>query len=151
MIINALEGKRLPVYGKGNNVRDWLFVEDHARALAMVLTRGKTGESYNIGGNCEQTNLEVVHRIADQLDQMKPLAKNRSRRDLIEFVADRPGHDLRYAIDASKIKRELGWEPQETFESGLAKTIGWYLENREWWEAIRMQNYSGQRLGKTVI
>ena len=148
MIINALEGKKLPVYGKGNNVRDWLYVVDHARALAMVLMRGKIGESYNIGGNCERTNLEVVHAIADRLDAISPLTTKQSRRSLIEYVKDRPGHDLRYAIDARKIKRELGWEPKESFETGLDKTIDWYLNNTDWWQPIREQNYAGQRLGK---
>ena len=148
MIINALEGKKLPVYGKGNNVRDWLYVVDHARALAMVLMRGKIGESYNIGGNCERTNLEVVHAIADRLDAINPLTTKTSRRSLIEYVKDRPGHDLRYAIDAKKIKRELGWEPKENFETGLDKTIDWYLNNTDWWQPIREQNYAGQRLGK---
>ena len=148
MIINALEGKKLPVYGKGNNVRDWLYVVDHARALAMVLMRGKIGESYNIGGNCERTNLEVVHAIADRLDAINPLTTKTSRRSLIEYVKDRPGHDLRYAIDARKIKRELGWEPKESFETGLDKTIDWYLNNTDWWQPIREQNYAGQRLGK---
>ena len=148
MIINALEGKKLPVYGKGNNVRDWLYVIDHARALAMVLMRGKIGESYNIGGNCERTNLEVVHAIADRLDTIRPLTTKKSRRSLIEYVKDRPGHDLRYAIDARKIKRELGWEPKESFETGLDKTIDWYLNNTDWWQPIREQNYAGQRLGK---
>lgn len=147
MIINALEGKKLPVYGTGQNVRDWLFVEDHARALALVAMRGLPGESYNVGGNSERTNLDVVHAIADVLDQMQPLANGAPRRSLVEFVTDRPGHDLRYAIDASKISRELGWKPVETFESGLAKTIGWFLDNRPWWQSIRDRKYAGARLG----
>ena len=146
MIINAIEGKPLPVYGTGNNVRDWLYVEDHARALAMVLLHGKSGENYNVGGNSERTNLEVVHAIIDRLDALRPIAG--SRRSLITFVKDRPGHDLRYAIDASKIKRELGWSPVESFESGLEKTVAWYLENAAWWQAIREKNYAGQRLGQ---
>ena len=146
MIINAIEGKPLPVYGTGNNVRDWLHVEDHARALAMVLLHGKSGENYNVGGNSERTNLEVVHAIIDRLDALRPIAG--SRRSLITFVKDRPGHDLRYAIDASKIKRELGWSPVESFESGLEKTVAWYLENAAWWQAIREKNYAGQRLGQ---
>ena len=146
MIINAIEGKPLPVYGTGNNVRDWLYVEDHARALALVLLHGKSGENYNVGGNSERTNLEVVHAIIDRLDALQPLAT--SRRSLITFVKDRPGHDLRYAIDASKIKRELGWAPVESFESGLEKTVAWYLENAAWWQAIRDKSYSGQRLGQ---
>ncbi len=146
MIINAIEGKPLPVYGTGNNVRDWLYVEDHARALAMVLLRGKSGENYNVGGNSERTNLEVVHAIIDRLDALQPIAAG--RRSLITFVKDRPGHDLRYAIDASKIKRELGWSPVESFESGLEKTVAWYLENAAWWQAIRDKNYAGERLGQ---
>lgn len=146
MIINAIEGKPLPVYGTGNNVRDWLYVEDHARALALVLLHGKSGENYNVGGNSERTNLEVVHAIIDRLDALQPLAT--SRRSLITFVKDRPGHDLRYAIDASKIKRELGWAPVESFDSGLEKTVAWYLGNAAWWQAIRDKSYSGQRLGQ---
>jgi dTDP-glucose 4,6-dehydratase len=146
MIINAIEGKPLPVYGTGNNVRDWLYVEDHARALALVLLHGKSGENFNVGGNSERTNLEVVHAIIDRLDVLQPLAT--SRRSLITFVKDRPGHDLRYAIDASKIKRELGWAPVESFESGLEKTVAWYLENAAWWQAIRDKSYAGQRLGQ---
>ncbi len=146
MIINAIEGKPLPVYGTGNNVRDWLYVEDHARALALVLLHGKSGENYNVGGNSERTNLEVVHAIIDRLDALQPAVGG--RRSLITFVKDRPGHDLRYAIDASKIKRELGWAPVESFESGLEKTVAWYLENAAWWQTIREKNYSGQRLGE---
>ena len=147
VILNALEGKPLPVYGTGDNVRDWLFVDDHARALVTVLTTGVVGESYNIGGNQERTNLAVVEAICDALDHRRPLADGTSRRDLITFVADRPGHDRRYAIDASKIARELGWSPQETFESGLGKTIDWYLENEWWWGPIRSGKYAGERLG----
>lgn len=148
VILNALEGKRLPVYGKGDNVRDWLYVEDHARALIQVMSDGIPGESYNIGGNQERTNLEVVESICDALDQLSPRPDGMARRKLIEFVADRPGHDRRYAIDAGKIERELGWRPLETFESGLTKTIHWYLENEWWWAPIRQGHYSGQRLGK---
>ncbi len=144
--LNALEGKTLPVYGKGDNVRDWLYVEDHAVALATVLEKGKLGESYNIGGNCERTNLGVVESICDILDERGRIDK--PRRELIEFVTDRPGHDMRYAIDASKIKNDLGWEPSVTFEEGLAKTIDWYLANEWWWKPIREGRYSGQRLGK---
>ncbi len=144
--LNALEGKTLPVYGKGENVRDWLYVEDHAVALATVLEKGKLGESYNIGGNCERTNLGVVESICDILDAKSQLDKPRS--ELIEFVTDRPGHDMRYAIDASKIKTDLGWEPSVTFEEGLEKTIDWYLANEWWWKPIREGRYSGQRLGK---
>jgi dTDP-glucose 4,6-dehydratase len=121
-------------------------VEDHARALALVLLYGKSGENYNVGGNSERTNLEVVHAIIDRLDALKPVVNG--RRSLITFVNDRPGHDLRYAIDASKIKRELGWVPVENFESGLEKTVTWYLENTAWWQAIRDKSYSGHRLGQ---
>lgn len=147
-ILNALEGKALPVYGKGENVRDWLYVEDHARALALVLQQGKIGESYNIGGNEERTNLAVVEAICDALDERRPLPNGGARRNLITFVTDRPGHDRRYAIDASKIARELGWKPSESFESGLARTIDWYLDNAWWWEPIRSGTYAGERLGK---
>lgn len=147
VLLNALEGKPLPVYGKGDNVRDWLFVDDHAAALEAVLTRGSVGESYNVGGNQERTNLEVVEAICDALDARGPLPDGRSRRELITFVTDRPGHDRRYAIDASKIAGELGWRPSETFDSGLGKTIDWYLDNRWWWEPIRSGAYAGERLG----
>lgn len=147
IILNALEEKPLPVYGNGANVRDWLYVEDHARALMDVLMRGKPGESYNIGGNAERTNLDVVHAICDLVDQHFPRHGNRTRRELVTFVADRPGHDLRYAIDASKITRELGWRPRESFESGLSKTVDWYIGNEAWWGPIRGTRYSGQRLG----
>ena len=143
--LNAMEGQTLPVYGKGDNVRDWLFVEDHAIALVQVLEKGRLNESYNIGGNSERTNLQVVHAICDLLDERLP--GERPRRELIEFVTDRPGHDMRYAIDANKIKTELGWEPSVTFETGLARTIDWYLENEWWWRPIRDKRYSGQRLG----
>ena len=132
VILNALAGKPLPVYGDGQQVRDWLYVEDHARAIMHVLAQGKVGETYNIGGNQEKTNLSVVHTICDHLDSLQPRSDGQSYRDQITFVTDRPGHDRRYAIDASKIKRELGWQPQETFESGLKKTIQWYLNNQDW-------------------
>jgi dTDP-glucose 4,6-dehydratase len=131
VIINALHGKSLPVYGNGQQVRDWLFVEDHARALLRVLKGGAAGETYNIGGHNERTNLEVVKAICKLLDELAPRAAPHS--DLIEFVTDRPGHDIRYAIDASKIERELGWVPDETFESGLRKTVEWYLASKDWW------------------
>ena len=147
MIINGLEGKQLPVYGKGANVRDWLHVEDHARALALVFTRGIPGESYNIGGRNERTNLAVVEAIADLLDELAPL-KSGPRRDLIAFVGDRPGHDLRYAIDASKIERELGWKAKFNFETGLKDTIAWYMANADWWQPLRAARYAGERLGK---
>jgi dTDP-glucose 4,6-dehydratase len=145
VILNALEGKALPVYGDGANVRDWLYVEDHARALATVLGAGVPGETYNIGGNSERRNLEVVHAICDTLDRLAPGA--RSRRSLIAFVPDRPGHDRRYAIDATRIARELGWTPRESFESGLEKTVAWYLANEWWWRPLREQRYGGERLG----
>lgn len=146
MIINGLEGQKLPVYGAGRNVRDWLNVEDHARALALVLTRGVPGQSYTVGGRSERSNLAVVEAIADTLDRVSPIA-GLTRRSLIEFVADRPGHDLRYAIDPSKIETELGWRAHETFETGLEKTIAWYIANREWWEPLRTARYAGHRLG----
>ena len=145
--LNAMEEKPLPVYGKGENVRDWLFVEDHARALETVLKNGKPGESYNIGGNSEQRNIDVVRAICELLDERKPRASGERHSELITFVEDRPGHDRRYAINAGKIKSELGWEPLETFESGLAKTVDWYLANRWWWEPLRRERYSGDRLG----
>lgn len=147
MITNALLGRELPVYGAGNNVRDWLHVEDHARALWLILTKGTIGESYNVGGSGERRNIEIVEAIADLLDQQsEALPSGAPRRSLIRFVSDRPGHDHRYAIDASKIERELGWTPQHTVESGLAETVRWYLSNRDWWQRLR-NNYSGERLG----
>jgi dTDP-glucose 4,6-dehydratase len=147
MILNALDEKPLPVYGDGANVRDWLHVEDHARALELVVTKGTVGESYNIGGRAERTNLDVVQGICAILDDKRPRANGKSYRDLISFVTDRPGHDRRYAIDPAKIERELGWHAEETFESGLAKTIDWYLDNEWWWRPIRDQHYQGDRLG----
>lgn len=149
VILNALEGKPLPVYGKGENVRDWLYVDDHAKALELVLTRGVVGESYNVGGRNERTNLQVVETICDVLDARVPLADGRSRRELIAFVTDRPGHDRRYAIDATKIESELGWKAEESFDTGLARTVDWYLDNRWWWEPIRSGSYAGERLGKS--
>ena len=146
-ILNALEGKPLPVYGAGANVRDWLYVEDHARALEAVVSRGRPGESYAIGGREEHANVAVVAAICDALDARMPLAGGRKRRSLITFVADRPGHDRRYAIDPSKIERELGWQARESFASGLARTIDWYLANRWWWGPIRSGAYAGERLG----
>jgi len=145
-ILNALHEKPITVYGTGANIRDWLFVDDHARALELVATKGAPGESYNVGGNSERSNLVVVQTICDVLDGMRP-RRSGSYRDLITFVSDRPGHDRRYAIDASKIRRELGWQPSETFESGLAKTVRWYLDNDWWWRPIRDGKYSGERLG----
>jgi dTDP-glucose 4,6-dehydratase len=147
VILNALDGKPLPVYGAGANIRDWLFVEDHARALELVVTKGKPGESYNIGGRAERTNLGVVETICDILDKKRPRSGGRRYRDLITFVTDRPGHDRRYAIDASKIERELGWTPAETFETGLERTVQWYLDNEWWWQPIRGERYAGERLG----
>ncbi len=143
--LNALEGKPLPVYGKGDNVRDWLHVEDHARALHLIATQGVPGESYNVGGRNERTNLQVVEAICDILDELRPIP-GQSRRDLITLVADRPGHDARYAIDATKLETELGWKAQETFDTGLRKTIQWYLDNEAWWAPLR-ERYAGQRLG----
>ena len=151
MILNALQGKPLPVYGDGQQVRDWLYVEDHARALVEVATKGVIGETYNIGGHNEQKNLQVVHAICDLLEE---LAANRKPagvahyRDLITFVKDRPGHDARYAIDASKIDRELGWKPSETFESGMRKTVQWYLNNTDWWQRALSGEYKLERLGE---
>jgi dTDP-glucose 4,6-dehydratase len=147
MIIKCLAGEALPVYGKGDNVRDWLYVEDHVRALQAVFEGGKVGESYMVGGRSEQTNLAVVHTICDTLDRVKPRADGKSYREQISFVSDRPGHDFRYAIDASKLERELGWKPQESFESGMEKTICWYLDNEDWWQAILSGAYRGERLG----
>lgn len=150
MILNALEGKPLPVYGKGENVRDWLYVDDHAEALLLVAERGRVGESYNIGGWNERTNLEVVRAVCRLVDELAPNNVIGPREELITFVADRPGHDLRYAIDASKIERELGWRPAETFETGLRKTVEWYLANRSWWERVRTGVYRGERLGAAI-
>ena len=147
VILNGLDGKPLPVYGTGENVRDWLFVEDHARALWDVVTKGRVGEVYNIGGDAERTNIDVVRSICDLLDEFTPAAK--PRRELITFVTDRPGHDARYAMDTTKIAGELGWKPRETFESGLRKTVQWYLDNRPWWTKIREGRYAGERLGLT--
>ena len=147
IIINALEGLKLPVYGKGANIRDWLYVEDHARALLAVVMQGVVGHTYCIGGYCERTNLQVVEAICALMDELAPSSKIGPRRSLVTFVADRPGHDLRYAIDASKIAAELHWKPRETFESGLRKTVEWYLANRSWWERIRSGVYRGERLG----
>lgn len=175
VILNALEGQPLPIYGKGDNVRDWLYVEDHAKALRLVLERGRPGETYNVGGNNERTNLQVVETICDVLDALRPLSvhglpppqqlsasvrqdasspssvlrpPSSSYRELITFVPDRPGHDQRYAIDATKLRTELGWRPEETFDTGIRKTVQWYLDNAWWWQPIREKKYAGQRLGK---
>jgi dTDP-glucose 4,6-dehydratase len=147
VILNALDGKELPIYGTGSNVRDWLFVDDHAAALEAVVTRGVVGESYNIGGRAERTNLQVVEAICDVLDRRRPPANGKSYREQIRFVTDRPGHDRRYAIDPSKIETELGWHAQESFETGIEKTVDWYLANGWWWQPIRAGNYDGRRLG----
>ncbi|MES0874387.1 dTDP-glucose 4,6-dehydratase [Sinimarinibacterium thermocellulolyticum] len=147
MILNALEFKPLPVYGTGANVRDWLYVEDHARALRLVFEHGRIGEQYNIGGHNEQRNLDLVERLCDLIDTLQPDAVGRKRRELITFVEDRKGHDLRYAIDAGKIRRELGWRPRETFDTGLRKTVEWYLANRAWCETVQARGYQRQRLG----
>ncbi len=150
MILNALAGRPLPVYGDGSQVRDWLYVEDHARALLRVATHGDVGETYNIGGHNERTNLQVVETICALLEELRPEKPEgiNAYADLITFVTDRPGHDLRYAIDASKIERELGWRPAETFDSGIRKTVVWYLENPQWWQAILSGKYQMQRSGK---
>jgi len=149
IIINALEGKSLPVYGKGTQIRDWLFVEDHARALSKVLFEGKIGSTYNIGGHNEKRNIDVVLSLCKLLDELAPsqLLGVEKYEQLITFVADRPGHDLRYAIDASKIERELGWTPEETFETGLRKTVMWYLANKDWWGNVLDGSYQRERLG----
>ena len=146
-IINGLEGMKLPVYGTGGNVRDWLYVEDHARALLAVVSAGQVGETYCIGGRSERTNLDVVKSVCALLDEFAPSRAIGSREALIAFVADRPGHDLRYAIDPTRICTELAWQPRETFESGLRKTVEWYLANRAWWQPIREGVYGGERLG----
>lgn len=146
VILNALEGKPLPVYGKGDQIRDWLYVEDHARALYTVVTEGKPGETYNIGGHNEKQNIEVVHTLCDILQELRP--QESSYRDLITFVQDRPGHDRRYAIDASKIQKELGWVPEETFETGIRKTVQWYLENLQWCQRVQDGSYQRERLGQ---
>jgi dTDP-glucose 4,6-dehydratase len=144
-VINAAEGKPLRVYGCGENIRDWIHVDDHVAALELVLRRGRPGECYNIGGGTEARNIDVVRTICAIMDEIAP--KGHSHSELIEFVADRPGHDFRYAIDASKIRQELGWHPRTTFESGLRQTVGWYLANRDWWGRIRAKIYHGERLG----
>lgn len=157
IILNALNGKPLPVYGKGDQIRDWLYVEDHARALHKVMTDGKVGETYNIGGHNEKQNLEVVNTLCEILQELAPPSGNpnlmgaqsvRDYRDLVTFVQDRPGHDRRYAIDASKIQHEIGWRPEETFETGMKKTVQWYLENKGWWERVLSGDYKLMRLGE---
>jgi len=145
MILNALHGEPLPVYGDGRNVRDWLFVDDHARALGTILSKGLVGETYNVGGRNERRNIDVVNQICSCLDELRTPSLQHDR--LITFVADRPGHDQRYAIDASKLETELGWLAQETFESGIKKTVQWYLERPDWWKPLREKVYRGERLG----
>ncbi len=152
VILNALDGRPLPIYGRGDNIRDWLYVEDHARALWQVVEQGAPGRTYNVGGGNERTNLQVVETICDILDDIAGDRRAGGRaayRDQIEFVADRPGHDKRYAIDATRLRNELGWRPQENFETGLRKTVQWYLDNEWWWGPIRQSKYDGQRLGQT--
>ena len=149
-ILNAIEGRPLPIYGRGANVRDWLHVDDHAEALELVLTRGRVGESYNVGGREERSNLQVVETICDLVDERRPPVDNRSRRALIQFVTDRPGHDRRYAIDPSKIERELGWRAMHAFETGLAETVDWFIANEWWWRPIREGKYRGERLGSAA-
>jgi dTDP-glucose 4,6-dehydratase len=147
MILNALEDRPLPVYGTGENVRDWLYVEDHVQALLLIAEKGMAGETHNVGGDCQRTNLAVVKALCALVDTLAPASKLGARERLITFVEDRPGHDLRYAIDARKVRQTLGWQPRETFESGLRKTVEWYLANRTWWERIRSGGYRGERLG----
>lgn len=147
IILNALDGKRLPIYGTGQNIRDWLYVEDHCKAILTVLANGKLGEKYNVGGHNEKTNLSIIYTLCDILDKKKPRSDGQSYRGQIMFVKDRPGHDMRYAIDASKIKRELGWVPQETFETGIIKTVDWYLNNLEWCKHVSDGTYRRERLG----
>jgi dTDP-glucose 4,6-dehydratase len=152
MILNALGGKSLPVYGDGKQIRDWLYVEDHARALILVAQQGEVGETYNIGGHNEKQNIEVVNTLCELLDDLRPPEENTAvsvstYKDLITYVTDRPGHDVRYAIDASKIEKELGWVPEETFETGLRKTVEWYLNNESWWKRVLDGSYQGERLG----
>ncbi|MEI7872230.1 MAG: dTDP-glucose 4,6-dehydratase [Alphaproteobacteria bacterium] len=147
VILRALGGENLPVYGKGENVRDWLHVEDHAEALTLVLRQGRPGETYNVGGDSERKNIDVVRAICALLDEMLPASPNRPHERLIQFVTDRPGHDARYAIDATKIQTELGWRPRHSFDSGLRATVRWFLDNRPWWERVMSGAYRGERLG----
>ena len=148
VVLNALDEKPMPIYGKGDNIRDWLYVEDHARALVQVVESGRVGETYNVGGRNERTNLQVVEAICDVLDKLRPRKDGSTYRELITFVTDRPGHDMRYAIDATKLETELGWKAQENFETGIERTVQWYLDNAWWWKPIRDKKYAGERLGK---
>jgi len=150
VITKALSGEPLPVYGRGDNVRDWLHVDDHVRGLLLAVTQGRPGEHYNIGGGGERTNIEVVRTICALLDELRPRPDDRPYADQIVFVADRPGHDKRYAVDSTKVRRELGWQPRESFESGLRGTVAWYLDNAVWWRGIRADRYSGERLGQSA-
>jgi len=145
IILNAMEGKPLPVYGKGANIRDWLYVEDHARALDLIAGRGRLGEKYNVGGRNERRNIDVVTRVCELMDQLRP--KTKPHAELITYVTDRPGHDARYAIDATKLETELGWKAEENFDSGIERTVRWYLDNEWWWQPLRQGVYSGERLG----
>ena len=147
IILNALDGKQLPIYGKGDNIRDWLFVEDHAKALWLINQKGVPGETYNIGGRNERTNLQVVQTVCRILDELRPKTQGRYE-DQIVFVADRPGHDRRYAIDADKLRNHLGWQPEESFDTGIRRTVQWYLDNAWWWQPIRERKYAGERLGQ---
>ena len=148
IILNALDGKQLPIYGKGDNIRDWLYVEDHAKALWLIDTKGVPGQTYNIGGHNERTNLQVVQTVCRILDELRPRADGKPYEAQITFVTDRPGHDRRYAIDADKLRNELGWRPEENFDTGIRRTVQWYLDNAWWWQPIREKKYAGQRLGK---
>ena len=147
VILKCLRGEPIPVYGRGKNVRDWLYVSDHAEALYTVLTKGRIGETYNIGGNNERQNIELVRTLCTLMDKFAPMDNAKSYEDLISFVTDRPGHDMRYAIDSTKIREELGWEPNEDFESGFRKTVKWYLDNQGWWQHILDGSYKLERLG----
>jgi len=147
MILNALEGKTLPVYGDGKQIRDWLYVEDHCKALYLILTRGRLGEKYNVGGNAEKENIDIVNTICSLLDEFIPNSPQAPHNKLITYVVDRPGHDKRYAIDFSKLNSELGWKPEESFATGIRKTVKWYLDNQEWWQNIRSGVYRGERIG----
>ena len=147
MVLNCLEEKPLPVYGTGENIRDWLYVEDHCDAIYTILQKGTIGETYNVGGNNEIKNIQIVEVICDVLNDIHPAGSGKSYHELITFVKDRPGHDFRYAIDASKLKKEIGWEPKESFNTGIQKTIEWYLKNEEWWKTIQENTYKQERLG----